>query len=72
LVSSLFTRSNSYRTDAYSKYWKLTPAAEQINKDIVEATIKVVDKYNKAKGGLSYSTLHIGDSLCSGESVNLG
>jgi DNA-binding transcriptional MerR regulator len=72
LVSTLFTRSNSYRTDAYSKYWKLTPAAEQLNNEIVEATIKVVDKYNKAKGELSYSPLHIGDSLCSEKSVNLG
>lgn len=72
LVLSLFTRSNSYRTDAYSKYWKLTPAAEQLNNDIVDIAIDVVDKYNRADDRLSDFPLHMEDSICSGKSVNLG
>ena len=72
LVKTLFIRSNSYRSDAYSKSWKLTPKADTLNKQIVDATINVIDKYNKQQASFTHLPLHIGDSLCTGKSVNLG
>jgi DNA-binding transcriptional MerR regulator len=72
LVTSLFFKSSSYRTDSYSKSWKLTEQAEELNKRIIALTIELVDKYNKLVSGVTHFPLHIGDSLCNGESVNLG
>lgn len=72
LVKDLFSRSNSYRTDAYSKIWKLKDKAEQLNKKIIDLTIGLVEEYNEPESKLTLFPLHIGDSLCSGKSVNLG
>ena len=72
LVATLFIRSQSYRSDAYSKSWKLTPKADTLNKQIVDATVNIIDKYNKQQARFTHLPLHIGDSRCTGKSVKLG
>jgi len=72
LVTTLFSRSNSYRTDDYAKSWRLTQQAAVINKQIVDLTIDLVNKYNKLMVGFTHFPVHIGDSSCNGKSVNLG
>ena len=72
LVTTLFSRSNSYRTDAYAKSWELMHQAEVVNKQIVDLTIDLVDEYNKSMVGFTHLPVHTGDSLCTGKSVNLG
>lgn len=71
LVTDLFTRSDSYRTDEYSKTWKIKPKAEQLNKLIMNKTIELVKEYNSKLSEFTLSTLHIGGSICTGKSVNL-
>jgi DNA-binding transcriptional MerR regulator len=72
LVTSLFSRSNSFRADAYAKSWKLTNEAELLNKRIVALTIELVDEYNRSTVGFTHSPVHLGESLCTGKSVKLG
>lgn len=72
LVTTLFFRSNSYRTDDYAKSWRLTQQAAVINKQIVDLTIDLVDEYNKSMVGFTHFPVHIRDSSCNGKSVNLG
>ena len=72
LVTTLFSRSNSYRTDDYAKSWRLTQQATVINKQIVDLTIDLVDEYNQSMVGFTHLPVHTGDSLCTGKSVNLG
>jgi DNA-binding transcriptional MerR regulator len=72
LVTTLFTRSDSYRADHYAKTWKLTLKAEQLNKLVVEETINLVADYNAQQAGFTLSPLHIGPPISSGKTVNLG
>nr|WP_297350124.1 hypothetical protein [uncultured Glaciecola sp.] len=72
LVASLFVRSINYRSDAYSKTWKLTNKAELPNKRIVDLTIELLDEYNRSMSALTYFPVHIAESLCTGKSVKLG
>jgi len=70
LVKQLFSRSNSYRADQYSKLWKLTDLAHSINNAIREETIKLIDQYNVEQQTVTHLPLHIGGGVCSGENVN--
>jgi DNA-binding transcriptional MerR regulator len=72
LVTSLFSRSNSFRAGAYAKSWKLTNEAELLNRRIVDLTIELVDEYNRSIVGFTHSPVHLGESLCTGKSVKLG
>jgi gas vesicle protein len=72
LVTSLFSRSNSFRADAYAKSWKLTNEAELLNKRIVDLTIELVDEYNQSMVRFTHSPVHSGDSMCTDKSVNPG
>jgi DNA-binding transcriptional MerR regulator len=70
LVEALFSRSNTYRTDAYSKSWKLTHKASLLNQSIKDRTIKLIESYNATQGKFTLLPLHIPPSICSGKSVN--
>jgi DNA-binding XRE family transcriptional regulator len=72
LVTSLFSRSNSFRAGAYAKSWKLTNEAELLNRRIVDLTIELVDEYNRSIVGFTHSPVHLGESLCTGKSVKPG
>jgi transcriptional regulator with XRE-family HTH domain len=69
LIVQLFSRSNSYRADKYSKSWKLTVEAEQLNKLIMQETMKLISIHvQQAK--VTHFPQHTGTSICSDESVN--
>ncbi len=69
LVKELFSRSNSYRADAYSKTWKLTAKAEQLNKLIMREMIKLIDEHNTQQIRFTHSPVHMRCAICSGKSV---
>jgi hypothetical protein len=70
LVKALFSRSNIYRTDAYSKSWKLTHRASLLNQSIKDRTIKLIESYNATQGKFTLLPLRIPPSICSGKYVN--
>lgn len=59
LVEALFSRSNTYRTDAYSKSWKLTHRASILNQSIKDRTIKLIESYNATQCKFTLSPLHL-------------
>ena len=70
LVNQLFSRSESFRVDHYSKIWKLTHKAEQINERVVQETTKLVADYADLHARFTLSPPHIGGPICAGETVN--
>ena len=65
LVTTLFSKSNHYLTGAYSKKWKLTPTATQLNDQIKSEMVKVIAKNNNYPSGVTLYPLHMRLGICS-------
>jgi DNA-binding transcriptional MerR regulator len=69
LVKQLFSKSRSHKSGEYSKKWKLTKQANQLNQIIMQETIKVIRKNNVLPiKKVTVTPLQIA-SKCSGQSV---
>jgi DNA-binding transcriptional MerR regulator len=69
LIADLFSRSDNYRSDEYSKSWKLKSRAEQLNMQIMQETIQLIAKHVQ-QARVTHFPLYIGGGICSGKSVS--
>ncbi|MFT6975635.1 MAG: hypothetical protein ACJA0E_001637 [Bermanella sp.] len=69
LLTDLFTRSNNYRTDAYSKLWRLTDKSVEINELVMGEAIKLIAGHAQ-QSRVTLFPLHVYSNRCSGKSVN--
>jgi DNA-binding transcriptional MerR regulator len=63
-VDQLFTRSDNYKTGAYSKSWRLTKLGELVIEDVIEKTIDHIQN-------VQVSTTHIDPPICASKSRTL-